>query len=140
MAVVDAWGSVNVSLAVMKKSIDVSAVCDFLGVDVVPSERGVVVTSGPDWWAYTYGENFSDDLESKVIAMVAQFKPRLSGVESLLEAGHAVQVAITGSVRTGSQLILSSWVIGRLASLAIPVSVTTLTDTQEEDPLSWLDG
>ncbi|MFJ2214935.1 hypothetical protein ACIQVO_22825 [Streptomyces sp. NPDC101062] len=139
MAVIDAWGSVNVSLAVMKDPIDAPVVCGFLGVDAVPSEPGVLVTSGQNWWAYTYGEDFGDGLESKVVALVDRFKPRLGGVGNLLETGHAVQVAIAGSVSTGSQLFLSPRVIGRLASLAMPISVTSLMDAQEEDPLGWLD-
>ncbi|MFC9427806.1 hypothetical protein [Streptomyces sp. NPDC056987] len=140
MAVFEAWESVNISLAVMKEPVDAPIVCGFLSIDAVPSERGVLISSGPNWWAYTYGEGFSDDLDSKVVALVDRFKPCLGGVENLRETGHTVQVAIAGTVRTGSQLSLSPRVIGRLASLDIPITVTSLTDAQEEDPLSWLDG
>ncbi|MFJ2557706.1 MULTISPECIES: hypothetical protein [unclassified Streptomyces] len=139
MAVIDSWESVNISLIVAKEPLDTQVVCDVLGIESVPSRAGVLTSSGSNWWTYTYGEEFSDDLESKVVALVDQFQPRLAGVGNLLETGHAVQLAIEGSVGTGSQLFLSPWVIGKLASLAVPISVTSLTDAPEEDPLSWLD-
>ncbi|MFE3597814.1 hypothetical protein [Streptomyces sp. NPDC059142] len=139
MVVIDTWESVNISLVVMKEPLDAQMVCGVLRVDAASPGAGVFINSGSNWWAYTYSEEFSDGLESKVAALVDQFKPRLGALESLLGTGHVAQVAIAGSVRTGSQLLLSPGVTGRLASLMMPVSVTSLTDAPEEDPLGWLD-
>lgn len=142
MPMVDSWGSLNISLAVTKEAVDALFVREVLGFDELPKGGEVVVNSGLDWWAYTYGEWFSGGLEERVISLVNEIKPRLDRLDILLEAGYSIQVAVAGSVETGSQLFVSPWVLGQLASLNIPISFTTLTtpSAQEEDPLGWLDN
>ncbi|MFJ5221834.1 hypothetical protein [Streptomyces sp. NPDC088400] len=142
MPKLDSWDSVNTSLAVTKNSLDAPFVCEVLGFSKLPKGGRGVVNSGSDWWAYTYVDGFTGSLEEQLISLVNEIKPLLDRLDILLKAGYSIQVAIAGSVETGSQLFVSPRALGQLASLGIPISFTTLTASgvQEEDPLGWLDG
>ncbi|MFC9649220.1 MULTISPECIES: hypothetical protein [unclassified Streptomyces] len=135
------WESVNVSLAITKKDVSVDFVNSTLGLDDDRSDRGARIYSGPHWWAYTYAEESTGDLEAMAISLAHDIRPLRDKVDTLLRTGHSVQVAIAGTVETGDQLLLSPTALEHLASLALPVSFTSLTPSgaQEEDPLSWLE-
>jgi hypothetical protein len=140
MPKVDSWDSVNTSLAVTKDSVDAAFVREVLGFNELPEGCEAVIYSGRNWWAYTYDEGAVGGLEEQVFSLVNKIKSHLDGLDALLKAGYLVQVAIAGSVETGSKLFVSPRVLGQLASLNIPISFTTLTTSgvQEEDPLGWL--
>ncbi|MFE4373917.1 hypothetical protein ACFRMN_37940 [Streptomyces sp. NPDC056835] len=135
------WESVNVSLAITKMDISADFVNNALGFDDDQSAHGARIYSGPHWWAYTYTEESAGDLEAMAISLTQRIRPRLDRVDALLRSGHSAQVAIAGTVETGDQLFISPTALEQLASLALPVSFTSLTlsGTQEEDPLSWLE-
>ncbi|MEU9980529.1 hypothetical protein [Streptomyces sp. NPDC050856] len=142
MNVPKTWRSVNISLAVTKRDIDAASVSETLGLGGTPSGDGGVVHSGPYWWSYTYEERPGGDHGVLVAALVEQVRARLDRVEALRMAGHAVEVAVAGTVETNAEFRLAPRDIGALASLGLPVSCTSLTIAQEpeEDPLDWLDG
>ncbi|NUK05790.1 DUF4279 domain-containing protein [Streptomyces lunaelactis] len=136
------WAGINTSLAVTKVEMDSDFVNETLGFKKLALvESGPIISSGSNWWAYTFDERVSRDLDEQVASLVSQITPRLDGVKKLQDAGYAVQVAIAGTVDTGDQLCVSPRIIGMLATLGIATSFTTLTTsgTREEDPLSWLD-
>lgn len=134
------WSSVNTSLAITKEGLDPEFVSKTLGFPE-PTSNGAVINSGPNWWAYTYDESFTGGLEEQVHSLTSQIAPRLDRVAILSKTSHAVQVAIAGTVETGSRLFVSPIALGQLASLGVPISFTSLTaqGMPDEDPLSWLD-
>ncbi|MEU0272794.1 hypothetical protein [Streptomyces sp. NPDC006307] len=142
MTVPEKWNSLTVSLAITKQGLNAASVSEALGVHGGPSEDGPVVHSGPHWWSYTCEERPGDDHNEVVTALVDHVRNRLEKVEALRMTGHFVEVAVAGTVETNAELCLSPRALGALASLALPVSFTSLTSQQdqEEDPLSWLDG
>ncbi|MFE2747889.1 hypothetical protein ACFXKX_26740 [Streptomyces scopuliridis] len=135
------WESVNVSLAITKVDISADFVTNALGLDDDQPDHGARIYSGPHWWAYTYTEESIGGLEAMAISLAQRIRPRRDKVDTLLQTGHSVQVAIAGTVETGDQLFISTTALEHLASLALPVSFTSLTPsgTHEEDPLSWLE-
>lgn len=136
------WKSLNTSLAITRDKLDASAIDQALGLSRLPGvQSGASVHSGPGWWAFTFDARCSPDLDDQVSALVSQITPHLDQLKDLIDAGHFIQVAIAGTVEVGDQLVLSPQSAGRLATLGLPVSFTTLTQENRpsDDPLSWLD-
>ncbi|MGP3633559.1 hypothetical protein ACTU45_09345 [Streptomyces sp. 24-1644] len=135
------WISVSTSLAITKEAVNPSFIHDTLKIDYSLAGHGCHINSGTNWWAYTYDGSAAPTLDEQISLLVGQVRPRLERLAVLLQAGHHVQVAIAGSVETGSQLFIPPPSIEQLTSLNLPVSFTTLTSTglPEEDPLGWLD-
>ncbi|MFI8965549.1 hypothetical protein ACIGO8_25950 [Streptomyces sp. NPDC053493] len=136
------WTSITTSLAVTGAGLDATAVERSLAFARAAADRpGVSVHQGPGWWALTVDERCSADPGEQIAAFADLVSPHLDSIGALIGLGCHAQVAVSGTVGTGpAALTVSPESAARLASLALPVSFTTLLpdNTPAEDPLDWL--
>ncbi|MEU1279775.1 hypothetical protein [Streptomyces sp. NPDC005805] len=136
------WDSVTTSLAVTAADLDADLVRRTLGIAPgADSHESAVIHAGPGWWSCTFDSGFSDRPDRQIAAMVSLVTPVLDGLRSLTERGYSAQIAIAGVVLSRTRLTLPPESTAQLASLGLPVSVTTLNEDNEPapDPLDWLD-
>ncbi|MFD9209675.1 hypothetical protein ACFVZM_25805 [Streptomyces sioyaensis] len=136
------WESPSSSLVLTKEGISGERITLALSLESRDTGHpGVGIAAGPTWWAFSYDEHFSTDVERQVQALSELFTPRSEKLRELVAEGHAARVDITGTVETGCKLRLSVTTLARLSALGIPVTFTTLAapGVEEEDPLAWLD-
>ncbi|MGW7485700.1 hypothetical protein [Streptomyces sp. NPDC054786] len=136
------WESPSSSLVLTKEGISAEQIT--LALALEPRDignPGAGIAAGPTWWAFSFDEHFSIDVERQVQALSELFTPRSKALRELVAAGHAARVDITGTVETGCKLRLSATTLARVTALGIPVTFTTLAapGVEEEDPLAWLD-